>query len=73
VLCVFGNGKNFRHFWSKTEVDRNVLFDFFCVTAAELFNRCAEILLLSTACVYILRTKIDMRKRIKKGGERRGR
>jgi len=38
-----------------------------------LFNRCAEILLLSTACVYILRTKIDMRKRIKKGGERRGR
>ncbi len=23
-------------------MDRNVLFDFFCVTAAELFNRCAE-------------------------------
>jgi hypothetical protein len=29
VLCAFDNGKNFRHFWSRPEVDRNVLFDFF--------------------------------------------
>jgi hypothetical protein len=52
VLCAFDNRKNFRHFWIRTEVDRNVLFDLFCVSSRVVQQMRRDSLALYCMCTY---------------------